>query len=467
MANTIDPVEGFIEFVNDVKPFHTKIIDVIIEYVYEDTMNVKIVEQLDWELGLDFSRYPGYCDDGYGLVEFGHLMTGDLSDNPTYDTNSPDYVSTLDRNSISYDPLAEDSATPNQLLVSKPYVTFTEDILESNWDNHNCPEPSEGLVFPTISECFFEDLNIVSFYCNDFHETFDALDAFTFSLHRNHIIQDSYTGTPTDIGVAKLYYHMDYGQWYWEIQATAISGNLSDYRIGVMEFDPLTVEPPFDLDTNKSPIGDLINQVGYAANGNIYKSGILLTAASSYSNGTTIGVGLDLVANTVTFYHSGVEEYVVTDAVDVSTLRGVFPTGNWVPPVDGCIFSSPPITPSTYNAYSPAVSTELSGGSEFTIIETLTTPSGFLPFEINCSTPPVAPTFAPFIFVVDPSFTGGELIIDAINAPNPIEIDWGDGTVESHDGASGAYHNYTSSGTGPFDVSITGNIYSIYFQGPS
>lgn len=41
----IDPIQGLENYVNDIKPFHTKVFEVLAEYVYTDYVNVTIVDQ--------------------------------------------------------------------------------------------------------------------------------------------------------------------------------------------------------------------------------------------------------------------------------------------------------------------------------------------------------------------------------------------------------------------------------------
>lgn len=60
---TRDPVQGLVDYVLDVKPFHTKILEVWVEYIYNDPINATVRDELDWEIHLDFERMTG-C--GYG-----------------------------------------------------------------------------------------------------------------------------------------------------------------------------------------------------------------------------------------------------------------------------------------------------------------------------------------------------------------------------------------------------------------
>lgn len=60
---TRDPVQGLVDYVLDVKPFHTKILEVWVEYIYNDPINATVKDKLDWEIYMDFDRMTG-C--GYG-----------------------------------------------------------------------------------------------------------------------------------------------------------------------------------------------------------------------------------------------------------------------------------------------------------------------------------------------------------------------------------------------------------------
>lgn len=52
---TLDPVQGLIDYVQDIKPYHTKVMEVLIEYVYDDAMAVTIGDALVMEIALNFS----------------------------------------------------------------------------------------------------------------------------------------------------------------------------------------------------------------------------------------------------------------------------------------------------------------------------------------------------------------------------------------------------------------------------
>lgn len=49
----IDPTKGLIDYVNTVKPYHSKILDVLVEYIYEEKVDVVVEE--DWKWNLTFT----------------------------------------------------------------------------------------------------------------------------------------------------------------------------------------------------------------------------------------------------------------------------------------------------------------------------------------------------------------------------------------------------------------------------
>lgn len=59
MSETItrrDPVQGLVDFVLDVKPFHTKILEVWVEYIYGDLIAATVKDEVDFEIHVDFNR---------------------------------------------------------------------------------------------------------------------------------------------------------------------------------------------------------------------------------------------------------------------------------------------------------------------------------------------------------------------------------------------------------------------------
>ena len=62
----IDPTQGLVDYVNTVKPYHTKVLDILVEYVYTEAVDVRINETWTW--CMEFTRpggwFSGMCTDG-------------------------------------------------------------------------------------------------------------------------------------------------------------------------------------------------------------------------------------------------------------------------------------------------------------------------------------------------------------------------------------------------------------------
>ena len=68
----IDPVQGLVDYVLDAKPYHTKIAEVQIGYVYAENVNVTITDKLSWVI--DFATnedIPVAYDCGFGVGPYG------------------------------------------------------------------------------------------------------------------------------------------------------------------------------------------------------------------------------------------------------------------------------------------------------------------------------------------------------------------------------------------------------------
>jgi len=52
MSDITDPIEGLVRYVNEIKPFHTKIVELLTEYVYSENVNVILTESLLIDIGI-------------------------------------------------------------------------------------------------------------------------------------------------------------------------------------------------------------------------------------------------------------------------------------------------------------------------------------------------------------------------------------------------------------------------------
>jgi len=76
MASTIkilDPVQGLIDYTNDIKPYHTKVIEALIEYVGQDTLSVSVFEDFAFTIESLYEFDGNYICliGGYGTPYFG------------------------------------------------------------------------------------------------------------------------------------------------------------------------------------------------------------------------------------------------------------------------------------------------------------------------------------------------------------------------------------------------------------
>lgn len=90
--NTRDPVQGLIDYVLDVKPYHTKILEVWVEYIYGDAVNGTIKDAMAMEIDIAFDRARKYCKYGWDMQTWGKMLADlDISEivpgTITYNTN--------------------------------------------------------------------------------------------------------------------------------------------------------------------------------------------------------------------------------------------------------------------------------------------------------------------------------------------------------------------------------------------
>lgn len=53
---TRDPVQGLVDYVLDIKPYHTKILEIWVEYIHHDPINGKVDDSMEMEVHIDFDR---------------------------------------------------------------------------------------------------------------------------------------------------------------------------------------------------------------------------------------------------------------------------------------------------------------------------------------------------------------------------------------------------------------------------
>jgi hypothetical protein len=64
----IDPTEGLVEYVKYIKPYHTKILDVLVEFVYEEKVDITVAERWKWIINMSQPDADLTYACGYGIV---------------------------------------------------------------------------------------------------------------------------------------------------------------------------------------------------------------------------------------------------------------------------------------------------------------------------------------------------------------------------------------------------------------
>lgn len=64
----IDPTEGLVQYVNAIKPYHSKVLDVLIEYIYTEKITAKVNDRWHWDITLARPKSDIEYSCGYGLA---------------------------------------------------------------------------------------------------------------------------------------------------------------------------------------------------------------------------------------------------------------------------------------------------------------------------------------------------------------------------------------------------------------
>jgi len=92
---------------------------------------------------------------------------------------------------------------------------------------------------------------------------------------------------------------VDSGKWYWETTTSNIS--TTAIAVGIWGQIP-------NLNTTNLYIGQTSTSFGYHTNGLKYNNAVGTAYGASYANNDLVGVALDMVAGTLTFYKNGVSQ---------------------------------------------------------------------------------------------------------------------------------------------------------------
>lgn len=63
---SIDPTDGLVQYVQTIKPYHTKILDILVEYVYAESINATLTDKWNWDMSFTSSAIPIATQCPYG-----------------------------------------------------------------------------------------------------------------------------------------------------------------------------------------------------------------------------------------------------------------------------------------------------------------------------------------------------------------------------------------------------------------
>ena len=145
-----DPVQSLVEFVQDIKPFHTKIVEVLVDYIHQESMNVSVTEHIDWDIGLGLNYHEDGCPHGYGFDGWSVPFEKTLE-------NTLDIGSFLNQNTGQYVQIGTLVTTP-----PLPITPHTTDVINITQPNILHVSGDQTSYFPigrtfTISNSFGND----------------------------------------------------------------------------------------------------------------------------------------------------------------------------------------------------------------------------------------------------------------------------------------------------------------------
>jgi hypothetical protein len=89
MTNQIDPVQGLVDYTLEVKPFHSKIVEVLVSYVHSDFVGVSISDAIRFNMIFDMDYALDYCPTaGYGVQPYGDYYRLGQPPDPEWITES-------------------------------------------------------------------------------------------------------------------------------------------------------------------------------------------------------------------------------------------------------------------------------------------------------------------------------------------------------------------------------------------
>lgn len=65
---SVDPTEGFVQYAQTIKPYHSKILEVLVEYIYTENINVTLKEKVKWKFDISHPLIDVVHSYGFGAI---------------------------------------------------------------------------------------------------------------------------------------------------------------------------------------------------------------------------------------------------------------------------------------------------------------------------------------------------------------------------------------------------------------
>lgn len=140
--NAINPTEGFVSYVQDVKPYHSKILEVLIEYVYKENIVTTVTEGQNWTISLVRPDTGVTTTCGYGVI-WDSLVVSDYPTVTIHQAVGDVHVTTV--------PLV-DSLQPTVLTIANDPLNYTLQVGDpiTFQTTGTLPQTSSGPISPGL-----------------------------------------------------------------------------------------------------------------------------------------------------------------------------------------------------------------------------------------------------------------------------------------------------------------------------
>lgn len=116
----IDPTQGLVDYVSSIKPYHTKVLDVLVEYVYSESIVATVTDNFNWEINLHTPTRDIVRTCSYGTVwDMFTLETSNPSVNLVKAQSIDSFkVSTINGSDLSISSVGTNLETGTRVTVS-------------------------------------------------------------------------------------------------------------------------------------------------------------------------------------------------------------------------------------------------------------------------------------------------------------------------------------------------------------